>query len=382
MSRFKPRLPSNETNIEPPPVLPMRHVGPSAAKRRNREPAVAVTIVTYNSARYIEQCLKYVFEQDYPRLQVVVVDNASVDGSREILKGFEDRLRIIWNAENRGFAAAQNQALAVCEADWVLTLNPDVRLTPDFISRLVEAGEAELPIGSVCGKLLAMGPDFIVPSRPVFDSTGIYMTPNLRHFDRGNREPDNGQYDHPEYVFGGTGAACLYRREMVEDLAIDGEFFDSDFFAYREDADVAWRAQLLGWKCLYTPRAIAYHVRTVVPSNRNSLPAAINMHSVKNRWLLRIKNVTRDLYLRHWAAITGRDIVVIGACLVREFQSLRAFPLVARYWRGAWQKRKHTMERRRTSDEVMASWFHESPAAIPAEERRPETVGMGRTAKR
>ena len=102
-----------------------------------------------------------------------------------------------------------------------------------------------------------MNSDFEAPARPVFDSTGIYMTPNLRHLDRGSRIPDKGQYDRSEYVFGGTGAACLYRRAMIDDISIRNEFFDADFFAYREDADVAWRAQLLGWRCLYNPLAVA-----------------------------------------------------------------------------------------------------------------------------
>jgi GT2 family glycosyltransferase len=76
---------------------------------------------------------------------------------------------------------------------------------------------------------------------------------------------------------------------MVDDLLIGGEFFDEDFFVYREDADVAWRAQLMGWKCLYAPYAKGYHVRNALPGNRRALPPEINMHSVKNRFLLRMK---------------------------------------------------------------------------------------------
>ncbi len=80
---------------------------------------------------------------------------------------------------------------------------------------------------------------------------------------------------------------------MIEDISIQGEFFDPDFFVYREDADVAWRAQLMGWRCIYTPLARGYHVRNVLPGNRRALPPEINMHSVKNRFLMRIKNMTR-----------------------------------------------------------------------------------------
>ena len=183
---------------------------------------------------------------------------------------------------------------------------------------LVAVNEADPAVGSVCGKLLGMSSDLTIPKEPILDSTGIVFTPNLRHFDRGSQVPDNGQYEQAEYVFGATGAACLYRRKMMDDIAINGEYLlDSDFFAYREDADLAWRAQLLGWKCFYTPKAVAYHVRHVLPDKRAALPALINMHSVKNRWLMRIKNITGDLYARHFVAITIRDCMVIAGCLLR-----------------------------------------------------------------
>jgi GT2 family glycosyltransferase len=149
---------------------------------------------------------------------------------------------------------------------------------------------------------------------------------------------------------------------------VNGEYFDDDFFAYREDADLAWRAQLYGWKCLYTPCAVAYHVRHVLPEKRSSLPALINMHSVKNRWLMRIKNMTADLYTRHFIAITARDCVVVGGCLLREFSSLRGFVMVARLWRSAWAKRRVIMQKRRVTDEYMAAWFADSPVSFPVRE--------------
>jgi len=329
-------------------------------------PRVAVTIVTFNSARFIAQCLQFVFEQDYPALEVVVVDNASSDATRAMLRPFEGRATVVYNDKNNGFAGGQNQAMGLAKADWCLALNPDVRLTPQFVSRLVAAGETEAAIGSVCGKLLGMTPELTIPQEPVFDSTGIFFTPALRHFDRGSRVPDRGQYDQFEYVFGATGAACLYRRKMMDDISVNGEFFDDDFFAYREDADLAWRAQLLGWKCLYTPDAVAYHVRHVLPGKRSSLPALINMHSVKNRWLMRIKNMTADLYVKHFAVITMRDGTVIGGCLLREFSSLRAFVMVARLWRRTWAKRRVIMGRQRVTNAYMAAWFANEPVSFPA----------------
>ncbi|MBL8241003.1 MAG: glycosyltransferase family 2 protein [Bryobacterales bacterium] len=342
---------------------------------------VSVTLVTFNSGRFIKKCLESVLAQKYTDLELIVIDNASTDGTVDILEQFDGRCRIVFNDENIGFCAAQNQAIAMSRGEWVLTLNPDVLLMPGFIQQLVEAGQLHPRIGSVCGKLLTIKSNFELPDKPMIDSTGMYFTPMLRHLDRGSQQPDNGEYSNFEYVFGATAAAALYRREMIEDIAMKGEFFDNDFFVYREDADVAWRHQLLGWRCLYTPYARAYHVRNVLPGNRRALPPEINMHSVKNRFLMRLKNMTWDLYRRNWAAITVRDLVVIGACIAREHSSLKAFWKVACAWSGVLEKRAEIMRRRKVTDEYMASWFHSQPVSRPAPKPSPRVLARLKSAR-
>ena len=333
-------------------------------------PLVSVTLVTYNSARFIDACLESIFAQECRPLEVIVVDNASSDSTAAVLAGYADRIRVIWNKQNLGFAAAHNQAIAASSGKWVLVLNPDVRLTAHFIETLLEAGEeqSDRRVGTVCGKLLAMSGDMTVPADPLVDSTGIFFTPTLRHFDRGAREPDNGNYERPEYVFGASAAAALYRREMIDDLSIDGEFFDPDFFFYREDADVAWRAQLMSWKCLYLPQARAYHVRTVQPGKRSQLPPDINMHSVKNRFLMRLKNVGPALYLRNLVPTTVRDLGVILYCLLVERTSLPAFSLLCQAWPRTWRKRQWIQQHRRVGDRELARWFRFQPVSFPAPE--------------
>ncbi len=241
----------------------------------------------------------------------------------------------------------------------------------------MDAGSLDPKAGSICGKLLTIRATFDLPEKQLVDSTGIYFTPMLRHLDRGSQEVDNGHYLNFEYVFGATAAAALYRRQMIEDISIDGEFFDPDFFVYREDADVAWRAQLMGWRCVYTPLARGYHVRNVLPGNRRALPAVINMHSVKNRFLMRIKNMTPDLYRRNWLSITGRDLVVVGACILREQSSLKAFVYLARNWRRVWVKRQEIMRRRKAKDDYISSWFSFEPVSRPAP--RPTARALAKT---
>ncbi|WP_321473950.1 glycosyltransferase family 2 protein [uncultured Paludibaculum sp.] len=326
---------------------------------------VSVTIVTYNSAGVIERCLDRVLAQTYGALEVVVVDNASKDATRHILAGYEGRVRVIYNRHNTGFAAGQNQAIRASRSDWVLTLNPDVFLLPDFVSQLVDAARIDGKIGTVCGRLLRIHSDGSDLHERRIDSAGIFFTSTTRHFDRGWNEPDDGRYRQTEYVFGACAAAALYRRKMIVDIEQPDGFFDPDFFSYREDADVAWRAQLLGWRCLYVHDAESYHVRRMLPGDRSSVPAVLNMHSVKNRYLMRVKNMTGDLYRRIWFPTTARDLLIVGGCLFYEPTSLSAFWHALKALRRTVRKRRAIMARRRVTDEYLASWFQQSATARP-----------------
>jgi GT2 family glycosyltransferase len=328
-----------------------------------RADSVAVTVVTHNSRAYIRSCLESLLSQEHPACEVVIVDNDSRDGTLDAVKPFRGRFRLIRNSCNAGFAAAQNQAIAATHSAWVLTLNPDTQLAPDFIRELVHAGQADERVGSVCGKLRLLNPDLTFPAEPLLDSTGILFSEELRHFDRGWGEPDREQFDRSEYVFGSTGAAALYRRRMIDDISTSSGFFDPDFFAYREDADVAWRAQLIGWRCLYTPAAVGYHVRRVRPGRRNRIPAALNMHSVKNRFLMRIKNLTGPVW-KHckWAALR-RDLLVIGGCVLTEPASLPAFWHLLGALPKAVSQRREIMARTTPETRLeVARWFGERDA--------------------
>ena len=325
---------------------------------------VSILITTYNSAKFLARCLDSILTQTYQAIEIVVVDNASSDETCTILQQATG-LKIFYNDANIGFAAAQNQAARAAQGTWLLSLNPDVVLSPAFVAELISVGELHARIGTVCGKLLRWDPDANEELTRVIDSTGIYFRRDLRHLDRGAEQVDTGQYEKVEYVFGATGAAALYRRALLDDLSVEGQYFDEQFFAYREDADLAWRAQLMGWHCVYTSKAVAWHVRRVTPERRNRLPHEINWHSVKNRFLMRAKNICWPLYRHCFLQTSFRDAQIIGYCLLVDRKLASALIAVWKSRRELKARRQVIQARRRVSDEKLLPWFSSRAVSFP-----------------
>jgi GT2 family glycosyltransferase len=312
---------------------------------------VSIGIVTWNSAADIGRCVDAVRQQTHHPIELLVADNASIDGTRALLEAHTSSGERLYFETNRGFSAAHNALIRRSRGDFYLALNPDVVLGPEFVGTLVGALTSHERAGAGSGKLLR------AEGEPLLDSTGILMRPSQRHLDRGAGEIDRGQYDREELVFGASGAAACYRRRMLDDVKIEDEYFDEDFFAYREDADLAWRAQLLGWDCLYVPAARAWHVRRVTPERRGALPPEINRYSVRNRFLLRLKNQTATHAARFLVPAILRDIQVIGYVLLRERTSFAGLVDVVRLLPRTWAKRRSIMRRRVRPAAAMIAWF-------------------------
>lgn len=325
---------------------------------------VSILIVTWNSAQWLDECFAAIERLDYADLEVILIDNASEDATRERLGQVNPKWRVIYNDRNVGFAAGQNQAIRESQGDWILCLNPDVVLGSDCVTQLVTIGELHPEAGAVCGKLLRWDPATGDHKTDILDSTGIYFTRNMRQLDRGAEEPDRGQYDWVQYVVGATGAAAMFRRSFIDDASVEGQFFDEEFFSFREDADLAWRAQVLGWKCVYTPKAVAWHARRVTPERRQDLPLIINWHSVKNRFLMRGKNASGWLCWRLFFPVVWRDLLTAGYALLRDQRMISA---VLYWWKARasiGRKRRIIQARRRVSDRELLWWFSDTPRAI------------------
>lgn len=265
-------------------------------------PLVSIIIVNYNAGDFLRRCLTYVMQQTYPAWEVIIVDNASQDDSLAQVEGL-DRVTIIRNRSNVGFAAGQNQGIAAARGAYLMPLNFDIRMTPTFLVELVAALEADATVGSACGKLLRMTPDW-TPTQEI-DTTGLLMPKSLAPTSRGHGQLDRGQFDHSTVVFGAQGAAPLYRREMLEDIAFDGQLFDERFFMWYEDADLDWRAYLQGWTCRFVPSAIAYHLGHTDTKRQNAFHVKTTL---RNRWWMVATNLSGAELRRCWPALSRYEV--------------------------------------------------------------------------
>lgn len=340
-----------------------------------RKSELLVSLVVHNDVSHLDACLERLRQQTIP-VRVKLLDNASNDGTLE--RSRRHPVQVISSKRNLGYSAGHNENLRQESFDFALLMNADVYLEADFLERLVERLEQFEEAGSAGGKLARMdrsGQPVRTAQGPLLDSTGIFFTPALRHFDRGSNLEDVGQFELRERVFGISGAALLIRRRFYEDVQVFGQFLDEDFFAYREDADLAWRGRLLGWEALYEPQARALHCRQVLPTNRKNVDPAINFHSVKNRYLMRIKNIDRAVRKKCFPYMWLRDLGILFYVVAIERESLKALSAVRRLKPRMHLKRLEIQGRRRVGPEALAGWFSFKPVSLPIETRK--EIGQG-----
>lgn len=332
-------------------------------------PAVAVCIVTYNSAPDLAGCLETVIAQSHRPLELIIVDCASGDDSVDVAQSFPSgdvpkRVRPL--ADNLGFSGGMNAAFAATDAPLLLTLNADVRLDADYVSRLVaRVGPAEQRISTVTGRLLR----FREEGEPqLLDACGMHLNWRWRHLDRGSEKIDQGQLDRLEKVFGATGAATLWVRAALEDVALrdvdpQGEIFAEAFHSYREDAELAFRLQGRGWHALYEPAAVSVHRRAVGSGRRTRVAPEINRSSLKNRYLLRIyhQSLGNFLYTLPWTL--SRDVMAFIWVVARERTSWPAYPWLLRNWRASWRRRRW-IRRRLTHPWAVEKWFLKTSESV------------------
>ena len=294
---------------------------------------VAVALVNWNGLEFVPRCLESLFAQSHPPSQIVVVDNGSTDGSREWIRRHHSEVELIENERNKGFSAGYNRAIAACRSRFILILNTDVFLGPDFIAESLATLERSPDTGSTTGLI------YQEATREELNG-GFFMKRPMRIRPSSNLRED-------EEVFGCTGAAFLCRREMLDSVRLEGEIFDESFFAYCEDIDLAWRAQLNGWKARFNPLARAHHVGSGSLGGRLrfiSKPVMFQRHVIKNRYLTLMKNASGATAMSLLPALALADVLLWLFLIVR---SPWRIPLLMRAYIDLFRLLPETMRKRR-----------------------------------
>lgn len=269
-------------------------------------PLVSIVIPNWNGAHHLPICLDSLRRQHYAPLEILVVDNASTDHSRELLARDYPTVRLIALPRNQGFTGACNVGIQAARGDIIALLNNDTEADAGWVAALVDAFARHPEAGLVASKIL------LFDQRDRFHTAGDLFRVDGRLINRGVWEKDEGQYDQETYVFSACGGAAAYRRSMLDEIGL----LDDDFFFSCEDMDLAWRAQLAGYRCVYTPAAVVYHRLSATGGG-----VTASYHDGRNLIWLLVKNYPAPLWRKH-------GLKVLRAQLSLAWEALRA-------WRGA-----------------------------------------------
>ncbi len=325
-------------------------------------PRVTVVVPNWNTREFLRSCLQSLRRQTFQDFETVLVDSASTDGSVGFVEENFPEVRVIALDENQGFSGAVNAGIEASSAELVALLNNDTEQDAGWLDALVRAAERRPEAGLFASKLV----DF--HNRDVLDGAGDALRRSGLPYRIGHQELDRGQFDEPAYVFGACAAAALYKRELFEEIGP----FDEDFFAYCEDGDVSFRAQLAGYKCLYVPGAVVYHMGSASTGGKRS-PTATRL-GTQNCVNLLVKNLPAALV---WSSLPSLLAGQLSRIVITSFSSagLRAhlggLAGARRLLPQMLKKRKEIQNRRRVSDNDVRQLLRESSRqAIESRRRR------------
>ena len=225
-------------------------------------PLISVVVLNWNGEKVIEKCLKSLRVQTYHPLEIIVVDNASTDGSLDLIKKNFPDVKLIVNKKNLGFGGGNNVGIQMAQGKYIMILNNDAYLDPACIEELKRCIEKDEKYGACASKILLEFENNLI------DAAGIEVYPDGLSIGRGRLEKED-RYDKEEEVFSPSGCAGLYRKEMLDDIGL----FDEDFFAYADETDMGWRSRLAGWRCIYNPKALVYHSHSASSGTYSPLKA-------------------------------------------------------------------------------------------------------------
>jgi GT2 family glycosyltransferase len=300
---------------------------------------VSVVIPSRNGRGLLEACLTSLRAQTFHEFEAIVVDNGSDDDSVAFLCERDPKVSVVELEANLGFARATNEGIRRAHGRYVVFLNNDVVAQPTWLAELVACAERHPRAAGVASKLLAAS-----AGGAVIDRAGDLFTSWFRAYPRGQGEPDRGQYDREIEVFAASGAASLWRTDVLWELGL----LDDDLFFSYEDVDLSFRARLAGYECWYAPRAIAFHVGGATSGGR---PEFTYRHATRNRWSVIVQDVPGPLLARNAHRIAIAELLTLSRG-VRERalgQLVAAYCDVVRSLPG-WCRRRRQIQRGRRAD--------------------------------
>jgi GT2 family glycosyltransferase len=283
-----------------------------------------VSLVTWNHVDSIAACIESLLHQTFSRFSLHIFDNASQDGTVDTIRQFHDeRIKLYTNTSNIGFCGGHNYTINRTTSKYVLLMNPDVLLDENYLDCAVNTFDAaDNRVGTICGLL------FQDSHLQIIDSAGLIFTRDRRFVLRYHNRSVNTLDLQECRVDGVDGALPFYRRAMIDDLKINGSFFDEAFFSHKEDWDISWRSRLFGWSSLFVPECVAIHPRKFKSQNaalRRKIPDFVKYHAVKNQLLLILKNDTLISFLANAIFIIPRQCMILLYVIFFEKTSLRAY---------------------------------------------------------
>lgn len=278
--------------------------------------SVSIIIPNWNGGKSFYNCIKSLSKVKYNNLEIIIVDNGSVDKSESLVYKFSfSKIRVIKNLKNLGFAKACNIGFLKSSGDYILFLNNDTKVTPDFLNVLVNFIKNNPEVGAIQPKIKIL-------NRPsLLDNAGSFLTNSgfLEHW--GYMKKDSREFNNAREVFSIKGACLLTRRGLIEKIGL----FDEDFESYFEESDFCWRVWMQGYKIVYYPKTFIYH--EVGFSSKKQNQYFVFFHSSKNR----ISSLIKNMEFKNLLAIGGLHLIlnlglVLYYCLKLKFK--KAFMIV------------------------------------------------------
>ena len=303
-------------------------------------PRISINLVTWNGEKYIKHCINSVLAQTFKDYELNIMDNGSHDKTVEIINKSFPQFKIITNKENTGFAPGHNKLFAWAKSEYIMCLNQDMMLEPNFLDNLfyfLDNQEDKNLIGAIEPKLFQWKFNNNDPYNAdksgktnIIDTCGFEVFKNHKVIDFGQLKEDREEFRSIKEIFGACGACPIYSKKALEDIKVNNEYFDEDFFSYKEDVDLAFRLRLAGYKTYFLPDLICFHDRSVrsglsVIENRKQKPLWINEYSYRNHIYLLIKNEFFLNFIRCFFSLFLYEFKKLFYILLYERSSIKFF---------------------------------------------------------